>query len=295
MKITILISTYCASKEDLRLTLDSAMCQEFDSWQIVVCDDGSPENHEAFLREYFNERGFSNFRLVMNSENHGTVKNLLSGLAVTEGKYVKPIGAGDFLADAHVLEKAYAIMEGNQAICMFSDLKCFRKQNGRLEPQNHISIPRMKRQYASGDYTERMKRNILVLNDHISGASMFYRTEALRTVLEQMKGKVKYMEDLCQYLFLLQGEKIVYVPEPLVWYEVAEGISNVHSADSNSRMKRDKEGFLNDLFETYCEDPYICRRRRIEEVERKYHNKIIKGILKTAAEPQWLLFRIHRR
>ena len=80
MKISVLVLSYNSDIDKLYLTLKSIIKQKIDDFEIVVSDDGSKDNHEQELAEYFKQNDFSNYKLVMNEQNRGTVQNILSGL-----------------------------------------------------------------------------------------------------------------------------------------------------------------------------------------------------------------------
>ena len=113
MKVSVLVLSYNSDIKKLYLTLQSIVKQTIDAFEIVVADDGSKENHKEELIEYFKSCGFTNYKLVMNEENKGTVQNILSGLQYCEGEYVKPISGGDCLYDEDTLHKMYDFMKDN--------------------------------------------------------------------------------------------------------------------------------------------------------------------------------------
>ena len=96
-ELSIVILTYNSSFENLMKTLESSLNQDEINFEIIIADDGSKENHEKEIRDYFLAHDFTNFQLVLNRQNRGTVQNLLSALDVARGEYVKPISPGDLL------------------------------------------------------------------------------------------------------------------------------------------------------------------------------------------------------
>lgn len=294
-KFSVLVCSYNADYQKLQFTLDSILKQDIDDFEIIICDDGSKENNEQWLVNYFQLNQFDSYQLVLNSENKGTVHNLYSGLKRTTGKYVKPIGAGDALCERNALQYVYDFMENNSAECVFCDMSCFQYKPGRRIILDNISIPLKKHEYQGGSYAERMKENIIVFNDQIGGASLFYKTDYFKSLMARFLDKVKYMEDLCQYYILLEETKIHYIAHSLVAYEIGEGISTLRNKQNNLRMLTDKEAFLNELFALFPDDKFVKRRELLERINKKYTNKIIKGLMKCLAEPKWIVFRIARR
>jgi len=105
-KMSVLVLQYNASVIEVQKTIQSILRQQNIEFEIVVADDGSKENHFTQLEDYFKARGFSHYTLVNNPHNGGTVKNILSGVKMCNGKYVKCISPGDYLYDEGNSEQA---------------------------------------------------------------------------------------------------------------------------------------------------------------------------------------------
>ena len=104
-EVTVLVITYHPAWEKLRQTLISAMLQKDVRCQIVIADDGSDENHRDRILSLFREYAFTEYTLVLNDHNQGTVANYLSGLRAAEGEYTKGISPGDFFSGPFVLRE----------------------------------------------------------------------------------------------------------------------------------------------------------------------------------------------
>lgn len=294
MNFSVIVCMYNATEKNIKFTLDSVINQNIDDYEVIICDDGSVDNKSMYVEEYFSKENFVNYKMVMNLTNKGTVQNILSGLICASGEYVKFIGVGDALADDDVLSKVYNYMKVYNSELLFTDMKVFKKEDGNTKFLD-IKIPLAKDKYIREPYSKKMKENIIVYNDQISGASMFFEREAITKYLERIKDYVIYMEDLVQYLFLLDGLNVQYYNKKCVKYEIGEGISTKKTNCNNDRMKKDKNSFIDKLFEEYYFDKYVKRRKKIENVERKYKNKIVKAILKTICEPKWFYYRLKKR
>ena len=100
IKVSILLLTYNSDWERVRLTLQGIMKQDYRNYEILVADDGSKDNLKEKFIAYFAEQGFDRYQLILNEENHGTVKNILSGLEKASGYYVKRSGQAIFFITA---------------------------------------------------------------------------------------------------------------------------------------------------------------------------------------------------
>lgn len=296
MKFSVIVCTYNASIKDIKFTLDSIMKQDFSDYEIIIADDGSKRNHRDFYERYFKEKEFSCYKLQLNAENNGTVKNVLSGALCAEGKYIKSIGAGDALAEKNVLSKAYDIFEEKKAKILFSNIRAFGYKNGERRFYDKIKIPRWKGCWKSGISNEKVLENIIVFNDQISGATFFYERNYLIYLMNKMvEAKVVYMEDLSQYIVLLENEKIYYMDDVSILYEYGSGISTKSTKKNNTKMVTDKKTFLGYIYENYGKNPFVIRRKKLENCEEKRKSRIKKGLTKILCEPKWLIFRLSRR
>ena len=292
MDITVILCTYNPTIEELVITLDSIVNQRDVSFEIVISDDGSKDNHKEFIEQYFLKKNFNNYKLRFGIENKGTVVNIIEGLKNSEGKYIKTIGQGDLLKDELVLHDVVEFMEKKEAKCIFSKMDIFESKNGCMIQKNW-TIPMFIKPW-KGQNSSKIKENVIVFNDQISGASIFFQKEYCFKMMNIMKASTKYMEDLFQYIALLEGDKILYFDRACVLYECSGGISNSLNEKSINRMKTDKNNFLNYVFNNYPEDDMVRRRRKIEEIEKKKMNKILKIIKKMYSEPKWFNFRMSR-
>lgn len=294
MKFSVIVCTYNSSEKSVVYTLDSIINQDFEDFEVIICDDGSIDNKSVFYETYFNKKSFEKYKLVMNVENKGTVRNLISGLKCANGEYIKAIGAGDALSDKDVLNNTYCYMKKNNSKLLFSDMNVFTIHNDeRIIIKKNIPVS--KKKYEKGNSSKCMKKNIIVLNDQISGASMFFEKQKMLEYFENIKDVVIYMEDLVQYLFLLDGIDVHYFNRKCVNYEIGEGISTKKDSKNNIRMKKDKESFLNYMFNKYSDDLYVKRRIKLEKIEQECENKLLKSLKKICAEPKWAYYRIKRR
>lgn len=98
-ELSILIPSY-QSGEKLYAALESVLSQEYDSLEIVVCDDGSDDLEESRLRA---AAGECSIQICRHETNVGTVRNLNDGLHRCKGTWVLLLGADDTLAGKGVV------------------------------------------------------------------------------------------------------------------------------------------------------------------------------------------------
>ena len=290
MKFSVLLCTYNADEKSIIYTLDSLVSQTLKDMEIIICDDGSVDPKEALYRSYFTGRGFEPFRFSFCPVNGGTVRNMQKGMELAEGDYIKPIGAGDALADGNVLKDMYALMSSERGILGYGPMKLFTVQ-GEERVFRDVQVPVSGDIYAKGS-TALAKRRMIGYGDNISGSQLFYEAGYFKQMLAEVSKSAVYMEDLGQYLALLQEKKFSFLDRPVILYESAAGISTAGSSHFAELLAKDREGFLVQLQSLYPEEKSIRIRKRMEFIDRTSKNRAAKLIRKTLADPKWLSFRI---
>ena len=291
MDFSVIVCNYNGSNDDIEFTLKSLISQEKTDFELIFSDDGSRNNPSSFVENFFIKNNFSNYKLRIGKTNIGTVNALFEAVKLASGKYIKPIGVGDAFVYNRVLYDIKKFMDENNSRILFTGIIPFSWSGNKMNRISNFTIPGSTRCWKNNKY-EKAKEHIVVFNDQISGASMFYENKYMKYLMNTMCLSTKYMEDLCQYIALLEGEKIFYYPKNCILYEFNTGISTNHSQSNMIRMKTDKNLFLDYLYKTYPNDRLLKRRRKLENLDTNKHNKILKGILKEVYEPKWIFFKL---
>lgn len=86
--------------------LQSVMEQDYNSIELLICDDCSPDKSWTVIMEYKErlEKCFGRVVLLKNSSNLGITKSLNIMLRETKGKYIKNIASDDMLANNCISE-----------------------------------------------------------------------------------------------------------------------------------------------------------------------------------------------
>ena len=82
-------------------TLDSILSQDYQNIEIIICDDASPEFDTSKIERYFHNKAgknITNYIIIVNSQNVGTVKNINIGIKASNGVFIKAIAGDDMLA-----------------------------------------------------------------------------------------------------------------------------------------------------------------------------------------------------
>lgn len=97
-KITIIVAVY-NSEKFLRKNIESIINQTYKNLEIILVDDGSPDNSPAICDEY---AAMDDRIEVIHKKNGGTCEARNYGLARTTGKYVSIIDGDDWLEPDYV-------------------------------------------------------------------------------------------------------------------------------------------------------------------------------------------------
>jgi len=111
-KVSILIPTY--NRENLiRETVESALKQTFDDYEIVIIDNKSTDATYEVVKEYADNN--KKIKVFQNEKNLGPVGNWKAALFKSRGKYIKFLWSDD-LIDERFLEKTVPVLEKNNDI-----------------------------------------------------------------------------------------------------------------------------------------------------------------------------------
>lgn len=114
MDISICITTYKHEKY-IRQCLESIFSQEFSgAYEIIVCNDNSPDNTEAIINEIISTHPKGNrIKYYKNNPNLGYVKNTLFSFSKASGKYIAILDGDDYWINSLKLQKQYDFLEAH--------------------------------------------------------------------------------------------------------------------------------------------------------------------------------------
>lgn len=262
MKISVLVLSYNSDIDKLYLTLKSIIKQKIDDFEIVVSDDGSKDNHEQELAEYFKQNDFSNYKLVMNELNKGTVQNILSGLKACEGEYVKPISSGDCLYAEDTLTRLYDFMKADSLDYCHGLIRGYhRLEDGSIQyiPYSH---PFDIEAYRKRDM-DKITRNLVLYSDNTCGAGICYEKKFFIHYMNLISEVVKYEEDIFQVVAAVENRKVALFDDYIVWYEIGLGVSTNKKSKIYDLLAKDVDGLYRKLYDWHPENKYVKKRYKM--------------------------------
>lgn len=276
---SVVIVQYNPVWEKLKRTLKSVISQNDCEYEIIIADDGSRDTCFDKTRDFFEKCDFLDYRLIANESNGGTVKNIISGIEVAKGKYVRVIAPGDMLYSNTTLKKIVNFMDENHAKEAFGRMAVFEHKDGE------IKIVRKQVPFNLSPYKkkqrENIKKHLLVFGDNISGASYTWDREYYLECLRRITGKVIYLEDCTNAYTVYDGHEIYFIDEFVTWYEHGTGISTSNNLKWTSILTKDWISFFEEMKDRYPHDSYIKRAYLYYRMSQKGFllDKILKNIL----------------
>ena len=179
--------------------------QTYKSLEIILVDDGSPDNCGAICDAWAKKDGRIK---VIHKENGGLSDARNAGLAIATGEYICFIDSDDYIAPAFVAELYKAILETGADIAECATAYVDEAGN-TLRQRNVAPLPQM-------DKIEALRR--LVLEDGIYQTvwnKLYRRTVADGILFE--KGK-HHEDDFWTYQVFDRGDKLATVAQPMYYY-----------------------------------------------------------------------------
>lgn len=264
-EVSIIVACYNFDINKLERTLNSLMTQREVSYEIIIADDGSKNNMVCEIENYFKQRDFKDYKLVLNSVNMGTVLNVYSGASVAVGSYTKTISPGDCIYGDFLLRNWIDFIEAEGSMWSFCDAVYYQKE----KKQDKIISVKANPQSVN-PYLARRKQNCrwnyIVLKDIALGACMLAKTSIFKEYLEKICGKVKYAEDNIWRMMMFDGIIGSYYPMNGVLYEYGTGISTSNSEAWAKSLLRDWSTTDQIMFD---------ENRILDEKQRKMKNAVL--------------------
>ncbi len=236
--VTVAVLTYNPDPEKLFATLRSVLLQEGVHFEIVIADDGSVKKSFDAVNTFFAEAGFTNYCIVENPENQGTVWNTYSAVEHSHGKYVKLISPGDLLASKDILKKWVSSMEESGASLSFADVVCYVPTERGPVPAVSNAYPSRTRYYLSGNI-QKQRYQYLICQDLFLGAATLCLRDTLLSYLQEICGKVVYAEDNIYRLMVYDNLPIFYFAQIAIIYEIGFGVSTSGNGVWRIRLQKD--------------------------------------------------------
>lgn len=267
--MSVIVVTFNQELNKIIKTLDSVICQEFISFEIIICDDGSGIRFDKELKEYFSQKAFEHYKLINHDHNEGTVSNYYSGLMEAKGKYSKLLSPGDYLVGKKTLYNWVRFMEENNAEWSFADALYYKRIGEKSRFFRAKAKPQSISPYIKKDIVK-CAWNYIVLHDIANGASILGTTNEQKKYCKVIMNKgIKYCEDYIYRLMMFYGNTGVFFPEAAISYEYGNGVSSSRSSVWKVRMLEDREKLIQIMLE--------------EKEKNELQSKIVRGLMRNSS------------
>lgn len=271
IKVSVIVCTFNPDIDKLRKTLFSAICQQSIGFEIIIADDGSSCFDEKLIRDFFQSKNFEKYKIYISENNYGTVKNIYNGLLLAKGEYIYVISPGDYFYSQLTLYNLYSFCEKNKCKVCFGDAISYKTEKGVNSFFKSV-FPKNKSIYDPESYNPKVALTGFFAKQQPIGASYFRDRKSAISYFKQIVDKVKYVEDYpTTAIYLLEGNRLFYCGEPVVWYEIGDGISTTNSKKWKDRIADDFEASRKILIDSFPQNNILRTKYPKHKYERIMH------------------------
>jgi glycosyltransferase involved in cell wall biosynthesis len=96
--------------------IESIIAQSYNTLEIIILDDQSPDETPAVSRTLISENPHADIFYIRNQQNLGNIKNYNKGIAIARGSYVWILSPDDRLRSRYIVERYVRVMESNEHV-----------------------------------------------------------------------------------------------------------------------------------------------------------------------------------
>jgi glycosyltransferase involved in cell wall biosynthesis len=219
-KISIIVPVYKVERF-LSKCIDSIIAQTFTDFELILVNDGSPDNSGAICDEYSRR---DNRIKVIHKENGGLSSARNAGLKVARGNYIGFVDSDDYIHKKmyELLYSAAAIHSSDIILCDFLKVKI-----DYLENQKNIDLECLKiRHFTNLEALNQLQKNFSNKNETfgiqrnnikwIIACNKLYK----RSLFEQVnfiESRI-FEDEFIMHKVIYNSKKITYIPRKLYYY-----------------------------------------------------------------------------
>lgn len=256
--VSVIVATYNPDWEKLKATLVSIVSQKNINIEVIVTDDGSKDDYFLKIQDFFQKASYSDYVMLKNVNNIGTVKNLYGAIQKAQGNYIFATSPGDMLYDENTLSKIYGFAVYKNIDICFGDAVFYKRVNGKITIlENYKNAPLRSDGFDENISLEDQKVMFL-LGNYILGASFFRKRDVALKYIGKIKNICKYVEDNTSTAFALADDiRVYHFQDYLVWYEYGTGVSTNKEVEWKRLLDNDFRNSFLKLQEDYKNDSTI--------------------------------------
>lgn len=140
IKLSIIIPIYKVEKYIVEC-IESICCQLVEGVEVILVNDGTPDNSMLMAKEYINERysQYLNQFVFINQNNQGLSGARNQGIAISQGEYIAFLDSDDKLQKNYFNKILNVILENNVDLIQFNALRFDDAENYSVFLKNNIT------------------------------------------------------------------------------------------------------------------------------------------------------------
>lgn len=212
--ISVVVPIYNVEKY-LRLCLDSLLVQTYTNFEVLMINDGSPDDSANICKEYLTkDRRFQYFE----KENGGPSDTRNYGIEHSKGEYITFVDSDDWLKETFLADLYEAITRTGADIALSTYVKYDDSQSVYNIP---IIGEYYERIWMSDEFIIELPKLEMEDNSYSNPWAKLFKRELFRTI-RFPKGKL--IEDTRTNIKLfLESSKLVYINKCLYFYRIRGG------------------------------------------------------------------------
>lgn len=274
--ISVIICCYNPDIQKLKNTINSIYQQKNIKFEVIISDDGSKNEYKDELDEWLKKKEYTDFYLNFLPHNNGTIKNIIDAIEHSRSDYVKVISPGDYFFDEYSLEKYINEFKEKNADVLFSRAVFYC--DDCILPSKFPANPTVFNNKA-------LLRKVVLFHNYILGATIAAKKSVELQYLNEIKDKMKYLEDVpLTFMSLLDGKNVYAISDNLIWYEFGYGIST--NSNRSKILVADYNAFFEYLKEKYPKNNIVNKSIKIYSLKK--YSRFVRIVKKMFLTPVFI-------
>ena len=220
--ISVIIPLYNAEKY-IAKCIESVINQDYESWELIVIDDGSKDNSFEIAQKYVSDKRIK----VIHQDNSGVSQTRNNGIELAKGKYITFIDSDDYVESNYLSLLAEHMKEGVSFVSL--GLKKINSDGSFVNSARNIEA----KEYAFNEYKDEALDDGTMAGSPLDKVtSTLFRLDLIKKYNLRFHTDIKFREDgLFTSSYFYRAKMNIYVDFSLTPYIYLE---NEHSS-TNTR------------------------------------------------------------
>lgn len=213
--VSIIIPVYRVEKK-IRRCLNSVLLQRYENFEVILVDDGSPDDSGNICEEYVQKD--SRF-YVIHQDNQGVSIARNRGIQVANGKYIVFVDSDDYIASDYLEKLRQALMHYNTDFCMCNYIAVTEYGEQSVSRHGFLVDTVLNREKIKSEIFDHIFRCVSTDGLFSPWGKIFKREVILKYKLE-MNPQMSFGEDMLFVVsFLEHCNSAVFIEDAIYYYE----------------------------------------------------------------------------